>query len=442
MRVRGLARLDRFFTLPPDANAHPEIARHFRRNFVVNALDMMTFLFGVSFVSVQAILPVYARHLTDSALLIGLIPALTDAGWFLPQLFFAPLVERVPRKLPLVLWLGALERVPFLLLPLGALWLGGLAPALAVAVFIVLMALKSIGGGFVATPWQEMLAKVIPVSHRGRFFGLAHFAGQLLGIGGAVIATLLLGWLPYPQNFALSFLVGAVSIWASLGFLALTREPAQAPAPRPAQTNREYVRRLSEILKRNTNFRTYLLSRWLAYFGGMAFGFVAVSAVERFDLADNVAGLFTVVFNGASVAGFAVWGPLGDRLGHKRVMETAGALWLCALGVALFSTSALAYYFVFALMGFSQAGTMLSDLNIAMEFGPEAERPTYIGLTRTVTGPALLIAPLLGGWIAQTWSYSALFGTSLVLAAGGLVLLRLRVKEPRHLPRPSAETAA
>jgi len=73
-----------------------------------------------------------------------------------------------------------------------------------------------------------------------------------------------------------------------------------------------------------------------------------------------------------------------------------------------------------------------------MEFGPEAERPTYIGLARTATGPALLVAPLLGGWIAQTWSYPALFVTSAAFVVGGLALLTLRVREPRHVIRAAA----
>jgi len=93
-------------------------------------------------------------------------------------------------------------------------------------------------------------------------------------------------------------------------------------------------------------------------------------------------------------------------------------------------------------MGFGSAGGVLSDLNIAMEFGPEAERPTYIGLARTVTGPALLIAPLVGGWIAQTWNYPTLFGVSLFLALGGISMLGLRVREPRHLEKVSSLSEA
>jgi MFS family permease len=119
-------------------------------------------------------------------------------------------------------------------------------------------------------------------------------------------------------------------------------------------------------------------------------------------------------------------------------MQVAGALWIAALGVMLLviaTQTTWLLYVVFALMGFSNAGGVVSDFNLAMEFGPEAERPTYVGLARTSTGPALLIAPLIGGLIAQSIGYPALFAVSLFFAAGGLTLLSRRVKEPRHLEK-------
>ncbi|MGQ0600791.1 MAG: MFS transporter [Anaerolineales bacterium] len=431
------ARVRQFFTLPPDPKRPPEIAQHFARNFLANAGDMTTWLFGASFLSVSAILPVYASRLNDSPIFLGLIPALIDAGWFLPQLFFAPLLERLPRKLPLVMWLGAFERIPYALLPFMALWLPNLPQPWAVTVFLLIILWRALGSGLVAAPWQEMLAKIIPVTHRGRFFGIAHFAGQLVGIGGSAVAAWILAAWPYPQNFALSFGVGAVAIWASLAFIAFTVEPAIAPVTdqtvlSSVQLNRAYAQRLLRILQTNPNFRTYLLSRWLSYSGGMAAGFLAVYAVERFQLPDAVSATFTGLLFGAGVIGYALWGVAGDRYGHKRVMVIASALWVSALAVALASSALWGFYVVFALMGFSSAAGTLSDLNLAMEFGPEAERPTYIGLTRTVTGPALLIAPLAGGWLAQTFGYPVLFATSLAFALGGGLLLAGWVTEPRH----------
>ena len=423
-------------TLPPGND--PDIARHFRRNFFANGMDMVTWLLGMSFMSISAIMPVYVRHLTDSPLIFGLIPALADFGWFAPQLFLAPYVERLPRKYPWVMVLGAVERVPYLVLPLAVIALDGLSSNVAVLIFMILWTWKAFGSGFVATPWQEMLAKVIPVSNRGRFFGLANLTGQLLGVGGSALAMAILATVPYPYNFALSFGVGALGIWASYGFIALTHEPSRPAATHSQRINREYGRRLLAILRRDVNFRTYLLSRWLAYFGSMAAGFIAVYAVQQFELPDSVAALYTGLLYAASVVGYGMGGALGDRLGHRRVMQLAGAIWIAALSTMLlvtFTQATWLLYVVFALLGFSNAVSVVSDFNLAMEFGPEAERPTYVGLARTSTGPALLIAPLIGGLIAQSIGYPAVFVTSLFFTASGLYLLTRRVKEPRHLEK-------
>jgi MFS family permease len=427
-------------TLPPGSD--PEIARHFRRNFFANGLDMVMWLLGMSFMSISAIMPVYVRHLTTSPLIFGLIPALADFGWFAPQLFLAPYVERLPRKYPWVMVLGAIERIPYLVLPVVVIVLDGLSSSAAIVIFLLLWLWKSFGSGFVASPWQEMLAKVIPVSNRGRFFGFSNLTGQLLGVGGSALAVAILASVEYPYNFALSFAVGAVALWASYGFITLTHEPARPAATHSQRINREYGHRLLSILRRDVNFRTYLISRWLAYFGNMAVGFIAVYAVEQFHLPDSVAAVYTGILYAASVVGYGLGGALGDRLGHRRVMQLAGIMWIAALSTMLLvaitqATSLL--YVVFALLGFSNAVGVVSDFNLAMEFGPEAERPTYVGLARTSTGPALLIAPLIGGLIAQSIGYPAVFATSLFFAAGGLYLLTQRVKEPRYLT--SAATA-
>ena len=128
-----------------------------------------------------------------------------------------------------------------------------------------------------------------------------------------------------------------------------------------------------------------------------------------------------------------IWGPMGDRRGHKLVMEWSTALWAGALLLALFAGSRIVYYGVFALVGAANAGFILSDLSIVMEFGPEAQRPTYIGLARTLSAPLLFVAPLIGGAVAQVWGYPWLFALALALTLASLVMLRLRVAEPRNV---------
>jgi hypothetical protein len=123
---------------------------------------------------------------------------------------------------------------------------------------------------------------------------------------------------------------------------------------------------------------------------------------------------------------------LGDRLGHRRVMQLAGALWIAALGTLLVVTltqAAWLLYVVFALLGSSNAGGVVSDFNLAMEFGPEAERPTYVGPHLDPARAADRAADRRAHRAVDR--YPALFATSLFFALSGLYLLSAR-QEPRH----------
>lgn len=421
-----------FFILPPDPDRHPVVTQKFRHNVLVNTADSIMWLLGDSFLSASTILPVFASKLTDSPLVIGMIPALLNAGWFLPQFFMTSLVARQPRKLPMVGWMTAIERLPFLglfFLALGAERLPGMA---AIAIFLALIVCRAISSGLVALPWQELMATVIPASHRGRYFGYSHLLGEMAGVAGAGIAAYLLGSLAYPRNFALSFLIGFLCTAVSYVFLMSTAEPHILPTAHTPDSDRPSFRQATAILRGNANFRTFLISRGLGYMGIMASGFLAVYAVERFHLPDAQAAVFTALSLGGAMIGFVTSGWAGDRLGHKVVLVSSGFLWAMALLTALLAPSTGVYYLVFVLMGISNGAAIVSDLNIVMEFGHGAERPMYIGLARTIMGPVLLVAPLLGGWIAQVADYPVMFGVSLAFAAAGFLLLWVAVTEPRR----------
>src|SRR5512137_2261834 len=93
-------------------------------NVIVNLLDGAFFGAGWGFGSFGTIIPLFVSQMTDSALLIGLIPAIHAVGWQLPQLFMAGAVSRLRRYKPMVMWLTIHERLPFLGLVLIALFLG------------------------------------------------------------------------------------------------------------------------------------------------------------------------------------------------------------------------------------------------------------------------------------------------------------------------------
>lgn len=420
------------FTLPPDSETNATVARNFYHNVLVNFGDIIAWLFGYSFLAYNTILPVYAHKLTDSPVVIGLIPALIEAGWYLPQVFLVPWVERLPRKLPVIAWMTIFERLPFLGFAMLAFWQEHLAASAAVGIFISLVALRALTGGLVALPYQELIATVIPVSHRGRFFGISHMLGGLAGVGGAVIATWLLSRLAYPHNFALNFLIGFVFIMLSYVSIMQTKEPTIVISPGASQGTSQILQRFSRLLARDRNYQWFLFSRGFTFLGNMSAGFLAVYALQRFELSDAQAGVFTAILMASNTIGYAFWGNIGDQWGYKRLAEISAGLWIFALATVLLAPSLIFLYLAFIFYGLSSGSAIMADFNIAMEFGSQEDRPAYIGLTRTLTGPLLLAAPLLGGWLVLLTGYPVMFFISIITAGIGLLILWLRVSEPRQ----------
>src|SRR6185503_21087349 len=95
--------------------------KHLRSNVTVNLLDGGFFGVAIGFASFSTILPLFVASMTDSATLIGLVPAIHGAGWLLPQLFTANHTARLRRYKRTVLLMTIHERIPFLGLAVIAL---------------------------------------------------------------------------------------------------------------------------------------------------------------------------------------------------------------------------------------------------------------------------------------------------------------------------------
>lgn len=428
--LRWLLRAD--VPLPPlsAAEIEAETAHNYRWNFAVNLLDGTHFWFGASFISGATILPLFISKLTDNPLAIGLLGVVASSGWLLPQLFTANTVQHLPRNKAVVVNLGLfLERLPVWVMVLAAL-VAGQSPQLALALFLLAYAWQSFGAGAVAISWQDMMANCFPIERRGRFFGTTSFLGAGLGILGATLSARLLEAAPFPLNFARAFTVAATFILVSWGYLALTRETPR-PRAQPPQSDRDFLRQLPAILRRDHNFRRFMLSRAVAALGGMGGAFITIAALARWQIPDSTVGLYTAIMLVGQSLGNLVPGLLSDRYGHKPALIVSGLSSALAFLIAWLAPTPAWYYAVFGLIGFANGVGIISGMLIVMEFGTAEQRPTYIGLANTIGGLVGAGAPLLGAALAA-WSYSGLFalsGLAILLSVGQLIL---RVQDPRH----------
>jgi MFS family permease len=392
-------------------------------------MDGVGFWFGASFVSSTTIVPFFISQLTTSTFPIGLAAVIAQAGWYLPQLFTAAPVEKLARKKAVVVNLGLfLERLPLWVMVLSAV-VAVRSPDLALWLFLGGYAWHSLGAGVVATSWQDIIARCFPVDRRGRFFGTTMFVGAGAAALGAGASTRILQDFAFPMSFVLAFSIAAVGITVSWVFLALTREPVQQPQS-AGQSQREFWSSLPGVLRRDHNFRRFLLARLLLALGAMGWGFVTVSVVSRWQVPPSTVGVFTFSLLAGQTLGNLFFGFLADRFGHKLPLEIGALAALLASTLAWVAPSPTWYYAVFVLMGINSSAIIVSGILMVLEFSSPDRRPTYIGLANTATGLVAMLAPLVGAWLASR-GYGWLFSIAAIVNLAALVAMHWGVREPR-----------
>jgi MFS family permease len=413
-----------------------------RYNFVVNVLDGGFFGFGIGVASFVTVIPLFVATLTDSTVLIGLIASIHMLGWQVPQLFTAKRVARLRRYKPMVILLTLHERWPFFGLAFVSLALPVLGRELALVLTFLFLIIQGFGGGFTATPWQTMIAKIMPANFRGTFYGAQSAFANLFSSGGAILAGFLLATLGTATGFTACFLIAGVAMGASLVFLMRTREAPSPAVPEVAQERGDYRKKLIRILRQDHNFRWFVAARMLAQLANVGLAFFTIYAVRRYNMPDQMAGVMTGVLMLAQTFANPVLGWLGDRRSH-RIMFAAGALMAMTGSVlAIFAPNLNWFYAVFALSGAAQAALWTTTMTMASSFGTAANRPYYIGLSNTLVAPVTLLAPIVGGWLADSVGFEATFLMGAVSALAAAAVLVFGLREPVQAAEPVPEVAA
>lgn len=411
--------------------------KHLRYNVTVGLLDGAFFGLAIGFASFSTILPLFVASMTNSATLIGLVPAIHSAGWLLPQLFTASYTARLRRYKRTVILTTIHERIPFLGFALVAFLLPKIGLQAGLILTFAFLIWQGLGGGFTANSWTSMISKIIPPESRGTFFGTQAALANLLISGSAIGAGYLLSSFDSPFNFMACFLIASLFFTFSWIFLALTREPADYEKviednPLP------FWHGAGRILKRDKNFNWFLTARILSQFATMGFAFYIVYALRRFQMDEVTAGYLTATLTIAQTVANAGMGWMGDRVGHRLMLIIGAASALLSSLFAWFAPSLPWFFPIFVLAGFANVSIWTNGMTMTVDFSDESERPFYIGLAQTLTAPATILAPLIGGWIADTHGFISTFGWATVLSIVMMLILIFLVKEPRksHHPIP------
>ncbi|MGD8750490.1 MAG: MFS transporter [Anaerolineales bacterium] len=399
-------------------------------NFGTNLTETSLTLFGRGFLGIQTFLPIFVSQFTESKILIGLVSVAIPVGFLLPQLFIAPLVESRHPKKPIVLRLALVEKSLYISLAVLAFNSGNLPVSILVSSFVISCLLIGLAGGATQIVWSELMASVFLSGIRGKYFGTAFFVGGLLSAIGAYCGGVILSQYEFPHNYALTFFIGFCLTIASWFFLLGIREPSIPEHTLVRSTQRDFFRGLPNILRQDRRFSTFLIAQTFIFLGGMALAFVAVWGKIRLTLDGYQLGVLGTNLLIGGTLGSLVSGWLGDIYSHRRLLMAGAGFQILGFALSLWASNTQILFLGMFLLGWSSSSMRVNIQPLVYEYASPRRRPTYIGISSTTFGIAGMVAPFIGGLIAQFFEYDALFMISIALSIIAIFIYWSFVEEP------------
>lgn len=409
-----------------------EIRKNLKHNLIVNIADGSFYGLGVGLSSFNTVLPLFVATMTDSAILIGLIPAIHNVGWQLPQLFTAQKLGRLERFKPFVSIMTIQERIPFLALAIIAYFSPHIGSTLTLLLTFFILIWQGLGAGFTANGWQNMVNRIMPPEMLATFFGLQSAGANLLASGGAVVAGFILEQMTTSNGFAICFFTTSICMVISYGFLQMAREPSK-PVTAPDESKADFWRKVSEIMKKDVPFRWFVIARNAFQFGMMAQAFFIIYAIKAHGLSLEASGFMTGLLFVTQVAANPILGWISDKWSSSIVLKGGAVAIGIASLLAWWAPSADWFYLITILSGIASTAFWTIGIAMSLEFGSEEEKPTYVGLANTLIAPSTIFAPLIAGWIADLSSYTVTFFTAVLFSTLAVITLQLFVKDKRKM---------
>jgi EmrB/QacA subfamily drug resistance transporter len=139
----------------------------------------------------------------------------------------------------------------------------------------------------------------------------------------------------------------------------------------------------------------------------------------------------------AAAAATPLWGKLGDRLGRKRMLEWALAVFVAASALCGAAQDISQLIVLRLAQGTAAGGLMALAMAVVGDLVSPRERGRYQGYVAATFAVATVVGPLLGGLLVEVASWRWVFLVNLPLGLAALAVLRLRlpaapVDPPEH----------
>ncbi len=388
--------------------------------------------FGLIDGGIFTYLPVFLARLGASASLIGLLtsgPSLIGILSYIPGGAYTERHRDLVRLTVRATWLSRLVYPIIAFLPFVLD-----RQAISIAV-VILWSLASIPAAVHVPAWTAVMQKAVSARRRAQLNGTRW--ALLAVVSAAAIAGFgyLLDQTPFPAGYQIVFTISFLAAFFNLYFFGKVQVPPFAPEPLGQQAGRSWRARLREFLRPFAESRPFLrymlasLPYRLAL--NLPVALYSIYWVDTLRASDTWIGLRGTAGYVALVVGYAFWGRVANRLGHRNL------LLICCSSFGLYPVlTALAPSMEWLLpaaivWGFTAGGLDIGLFDMLLAVCPDGRQPTFAAAAQMLVSVVAFVGPLIGAALADALTVrTALFLIGGLQIAAALLFFLLPRDDP------------
>ncbi len=279
---------------------------------------------------------------------------------------------------------------------------------------IGIVVLRSFLGNLVIPAHTALIGRVVPPEWRGRYFSTRNILMSAVGLIVLLVTGGLIDRLAAPLGYQIVFSLASVLGVGATYALTRVKDPLRQAAAQAHFNLRIFLEPI-----RSRSFLSYCLTAALWSLAvQIAAPFFMVFLVEEVRASATVVGTVTAMATLAGLPAQRIFGVLSDRRGARWVQRLTGFIIPLMPGLWSFITQPWQAFPLQMVNTFAWAGYNLASFNLILEMTPEKTRPTFVAVYQIFSGLGMAAGAVLGGWLAQTAGYRAVF---LLSSAGRLL---------------------
>ncbi|MSP13738.1 MAG: MFS transporter [Chloroflexi bacterium] len=372
---------------------------HNYRNLVISSI-WGGFLDG----GISTYLSVFLARIGASASTIGLMtsgPALLGVLLYLPGGAYA---ERQQNLVRLTVWSASVSRLAFLLLALAPFFIGQTTiPFVAVA----LWTLTAIPNALYIPAWTTVVQQAISPRKRAQFNGTRWSLLSVVSSICIVLFGFMLDRIAIPTGYQVVFFISWAASMISLISFSRVKIPPFTSPKRDTLAGASLAQRATTFLRLFTESKPFVRYNLATLAFRIAITMPAALYslywVDVLNASNTWIGLRGTAGYMTLVLGYAFWGRIANRLGHRRLLMVGGAMFgLYPIFTAL-TPSPQWLIPVAVLWGLSISSVDIGLFDMLLEVCPEGRQPTFVAIANLIASLASFIGPLLGAVLVQVF---------------------------------------